>query len=69
MSPEKKMRVKIASVPRLYRKIVQQAIRGSASPRAAIKAQCLECVGYVRTEVILCPSLTCPLYMYRPYKE
>ena len=69
MSPEKRKREKIASVPRLYRKMVQKAIHGSASPRDAIKAQCLECVGYVRAEVISCPSFTCPLYMYRPYKE
>jgi hypothetical protein len=69
LKPTERMAIKMNGVPKLYRKIVGDSIRGFASPRTAIKAQCLECVGYVRAEVKLCTSFTCPLYMYRPYKE
>ena len=44
------------------------AAAGRASPRAAIKAQCMECVGWVRSEVAACTALACPLWGYRPFK-
>jgi len=34
----------------------------------AMKVFCLECVSFVRQEVRLCTSPTCPLYPYRPYQ-
>lgn len=47
-----------------YDKAVQRR-----SMKAAIKAHCLECVGWMKEEVKLCTSLACPLYAYRQYKQ
>ena len=52
----------------LYRQIMQKAYFGTASPRSAIKAQCLHCVGYIRDDVTHCTGFTCPLWAYRPYQ-
>ena len=35
------------------------------TPRSAIKAQCLECMGWQRAEVARCTSTLCPLYPFR----
>ncbi len=53
----------------LYRGIVAKALDGTASPRGAIKAFCLRCVGYVRDDVTNCTAYNCPLHKYRPYQE
>ena len=45
-----------------------RALKGK-SMAAAIKAQCMECVGWIRDEVRQCSALACPLYPYRPYKK
>ena len=45
-----------------------RAAAGTASPREAIRAHCLECTGWVRREVTLCTALACPLFAYRPYQ-
>jgi hypothetical protein len=49
--------------------IVRRAYRGSASPRVAIKAFCLQCVGYLREDVKNCSADGCPLWMYHPYQD
>ena len=59
---------KRANIPRLYRRVYDQAMSG-ASRQAAIQAFCLECVGWQRAEIPLCPSQGCPLYPYRPYQQ
>lgn len=56
------------SVLPLYKPAVQKAFDGTASPRGAIKANCLQCVGYVRDYVRTCRIFECPLYEYRPYQ-
>ena len=45
------------------------AAAGRASPRAAIKAFCLECVGWQRAEVTRCTAPACPLWSYRPFRK
>ena len=35
------------------------------TPLTAIRAHCLECVGFVRKEVELCTAPLCPLYPFR----
>ena len=45
------------------------AAAGRASPRAAIKAFCLECVGWQRAEVSRCTAPTCLLWLYRPFRK
>ncbi len=56
-----------ADMPKIYRGTYDKAMAGN-SLRAAINAQCLECVQWQRVEVRLCPSTPCPLWPYRPYK-
>ena len=57
-----------AEMPRKYRPAYLKAAKGTASPRAAIKAFCLECVGWQGAEVDLCTARACPLYAYRPFQ-
>ena len=58
---------KMAQVPERYRGIYRKAMRGR-SMKAAIHAQCLECVGWQREEVRKCADPACSLYPYRPYR-
>lgn len=55
-------------MPKVNVSVYLRAVRGKSRP-AAIKAFCMECVGWQRREVALCTSLACPLYPYRPFKE
>jgi hypothetical protein len=52
----------------LYRNALACALAGEASPRRAIRAKCLECVGYARSEVTECTAYGCPLWRLRPYQ-
>ena len=53
----------------MYRVILTKAYAGKSSPRAAIKAMCLSCVGYLRVEITNCSAYGCPLHVYRPYQD
>ena len=57
-----------AQAPESVRNTLTRAFSGSASPRAAIKAQCLVCVGYDRDSVKNCTGYSCPLWEYRPFQ-
>ena len=59
----------LATVPASARGIVQRAFVGNASPRTAIKAKCLDCSGWDRTEVAQCNVILCPLHVHRPYQS
>ena len=65
LSQEEQIEQRLQDMPKSYRSNYRKAMRGR-SMKAAIKAQCLECVGWVRNEVKLCTDLGCPLYPYRP---
>jgi hypothetical protein len=39
------------------------------STRAAVTLHCLQCVGYLRSEVTACTSIRCPLWAFRPYQD
>jgi hypothetical protein len=56
------------NMPVSMRKGYFDAASGKASPRAAIRAHCLECVGWEREEVPACTAVACPLYLYRPFQ-
>lgn len=56
-------------MPKLYRKLYDRVMAGKASPRDAIKMQCLECWAYVRAETQACDNYACPLHAYRPYQK
>lgn len=68
MTPEQRIAKRRAGMPRIYRANYDKAMSGK-SLRAATKAFCLECVQWQREEVRACPSVACPLYPYRPYRE
>lgn len=59
---------KAKQIPKKYRSNYISVVAGSASPRNAIKAFCLECMGYNGAEVKRCETINCPLNMYRPYQ-
>ncbi len=58
-----------ADMPSKYRKLYDRVVAGKASPREAIRMQCLECWAWVRTETQACDNYACPLYAYRPYQN
>lgn len=52
--------------PRKYSsELLNEAGYSKTTPLDAIKAHCLECCGYSKSEVLKCVSLECPLYLYR----
>lgn len=53
-------------IPKRYRKIFERTQAGSRS--AAVRAKCLECMGYSSVEVKTCTSPDCPLYHWRTGK-
>jgi hypothetical protein len=59
---------RVSQIPRLYKSGYLRAVTAQASAKGAIKAQCLECVGWVRRDVAECTALACPLWLYRPFK-
>lgn len=60
---------KADKMPKVYRNSYLSAVSGKATPRNAIKAFCIECMGYNRAEVSKCSTIDCPLNLYRPYKK
>ena len=58
----------IDETPAMYKGGMERAVMGEASPRQAIKAFCLRCVGYVRADVTGCTAYKCPLHAYRPFQ-
>jgi hypothetical protein len=58
----------VADVPTSKRPLAEKAFAGACSPRAAIKAKCLGCVGYEIKEITYCTSATCELYAFRPFQ-
>ncbi len=54
-------------IPPSQRPLRLRLARGEGSPRQAIKAQCLECMGYDRAAVRDCATQACPLWRFRPY--
>ena len=56
------------SVSVMYRGAYQKALNAECSPREAIKAFCLHCVGYARVDVTNCTAPRCPLFQFRPYQ-
>ena len=59
---------RLSQIPKSARLTYLRAV-GGRSPKSAIKAFCLECVGWQRADVRRCTALACPLYAYRPYQE
>ena len=51
-------------MPKKFRSVYAKSLK-RGNLRAAINAQCLECVGWVSDEVRKCTDLACPLYVHR----
>lgn len=57
-----------ADISKAYRRTYDRALSGR-SLKAAVKAHCLECMGWQREEVRACTSYPCSLWPYRDYQE
>ncbi len=53
-----------AAIPEQFRDVYRRAMTGG-SRKAAIRAHCLMCVGWVSAEVDRCTAPDCPLFKYR----
>lgn len=60
---------RLEEAPESARNTLREAFLGSASPRKAIKAMCLSCVGFDRNAIRTCTGYSCPLWAYRPYQD
>ena len=67
MTQQEQIKKRLANMPSIYRGHYRKAMRGR-SMKAAIKAQCLECVNWARKEVELCTDSGCPLFLFRPFQ-
>ena len=65
---EAMIRDRALEMPKRCVTVYLKAIRGK-SMKAAIVANCMECVTWQRKEVGMCTALACPLFLYRPFKE
>ena len=63
-----KIRKRRESMPRAYRTNYDRAVEGK-SLRAAINAQCLDCVCGQVEEIRHCTDSACPLFAVRPYQN
>jgi hypothetical protein len=60
---------RLATCPQSVKAHFAAAWSGKASPRRAIKAQCLDCVGFDRAEITGCTAYACSLWNFRPYQK
>ena len=68
-SPDQKRAKRIRTAPTRYQGVLARALGGTASPRVAIKAMCLECIGFQRAAVAERTGYVCPLWSQRPYQS
>ena len=54
--------------PPLYEDIYARALAGTGGRSNAIKANCLQCCGWIRADVADCRITNCPLWHFRPYR-
>ena len=50
-------------------KLFERVFRGEGSPRQAIKAMCLECLGFNADDIRNCTAPACPLFHNRPFRK
>lgn len=65
-SQKQKIERLLTGVPVIYRIPYLKSIGGQGRLGAAVKQNCLMCVGYERAEVNNCTGYECPLYNFRP---
>jgi hypothetical protein len=59
---------RLHGIPALMRATFARAYTKGSKP-AVIKAKCLDCCGYQRKEVGLCPAEACPVWPWRPFQR
>lgn len=59
---------RLQTCPATYRGQLARCYDKKASARMAVRAFCLECVGYERQAVAECVAWACPLWEYRPFQ-
>ena len=69
MNRKDRIKRELEATTPMYRGVMVKAYEGKASPRAAIKAKCLECCSYERETIKSCTCFSCPLWLYRPYQS
>src|SRR5262249_25976159 len=52
-----------------HQNLIKRSWAGKASPREAIKCQCLDCCGEDMEAITECGDRCCPLWAYRPYQR
>lgn len=60
---------RIQTAPVSARKALARSYSQKCSPRSAIKAFCLECVGFDRKAITECTAPACPLWNFRPFQH
>lgn len=59
---------RLATVPMSHRKLFERSWTGKPSRKGAVKAFCLECIGFERQAITECTAYACPLWRFRPYQ-
>lgn len=62
---DKKRAGRLSTCPKRYREILKRSWV-TRSRKTAIKAFCLECVGFERAAITECTAYACPLWGFRP---
>jgi len=58
----------LAAIPTSARGIIARSLSKQGSPRSAIKAKCLDCCNFDRSEISDCSVVICPLHPWRPFQ-
>jgi hypothetical protein len=68
MTREQRVETMVSEAPESAKNTLRRAFSGISSPRQAIKAMCLTCMGYDRPQIEKCTGWSCPLWAYRPFQ-
>ncbi len=60
---------RLSACPASLKTLFERVYAKKCSPRQAIKAMCIECMGMDRGEVARCTSYACPLWHFRPFQN
>jgi len=65
----RKIKKYLEGIPTNHQKLWLQVYSGKLHKSAAIKAKCLDCACYNKSEITNCAVETCPLWHVRPYRK
>lgn len=58
----------VEAAPEMSKGVLTKAYLATCSPRAAIKAKCLDCCAFNRDEIRNCRAEICPIWNFRPFQ-